>query len=61
MERTNILQKLIDKKRGKVYLEIGIRNGKNFFKIMKFDPLIMFESYELFNTITSSTGDFDIN
>ncbi len=33
MERTNILQKLINKNQGKVYLEIGLRNGKNFLKI----------------------------
>jgi len=33
MNRTDVIQRIIDKKQAKTYLEIGVANGKNFFPI----------------------------
>ena len=33
MDRTHVIQRIIDKKQAKKYLEIGVSDGENFFKI----------------------------
>jgi hypothetical protein len=33
VNRTNVIQKIIDKKKARTYLEIGVSNGDNFFQI----------------------------
>ena len=33
MNRTEVIQKIIDKKKARTYLEIGVDNGDNFFRI----------------------------
>jgi len=39
MDRIEVIQNIIDKKKAKSYLEIGVNNGDSFFPISKYNKL----------------------
>lgn len=56
MNRTEVIQRIINKKKACSYLEIGVYNGKNFFKIKAWkkiavDPHFQFEKRKRFKWI----------